>query len=52
MRGIIYLLIATLLAAMGWVASKFVVSHMPGDLFLGVRFVLASLILLPFAISV
>ncbi|WP_028771411.1 DMT family transporter [Shewanella waksmanii] len=48
MRGIIYLLIATLLAAMGWVASKFVVSHMPGDLFLGVRFVLASLILLPF----
>ncbi|WP_394202996.1 DMT family transporter [Shewanella waksmanii] len=48
MRGIIYLLISTLLAALGWVASKFVVNHMPGDLFLGIRFLLAALILLPF----
>lgn len=48
MRGVLYLFIATLLAAVGWVASKMVVIHMPGELFIGARFLLASLLLLPF----
>lgn len=46
--GEIYLLGATLLAAVGWIASKLVVLEMPGPLFIGVRFFIASLILLPF----
>ncbi|ABZ77870.1 protein of unknown function DUF6 transmembrane [Shewanella halifaxensis HAW-EB4] len=48
MRGVLYLFIATLLAAVGWVASKIVVQSMPGELFIGSRFLLASLVLLPF----
>jgi drug/metabolite transporter (DMT)-like permease len=46
--GEVYLLGATLLAAVGWIASKLVVLEMPGPLFIGVRFFIASLILLPF----
>ena len=48
MRGEFYLLIATLLAAVGWIASRLVVLAMPGEVFLAARFLLASLILLPF----
>ncbi|QIR15612.1 DMT family transporter [Shewanella aestuarii] len=48
MRGPLYLLIATLLAALGWVASKLVVEQMPGEVFIASRFLLASLFLLPF----
>ena len=48
MRGVLYLFIATLLAAVGWVASKIVVQSMPGEVFIGTRFILASLILVPF----
>lgn len=48
MRGVLYLFIATLLAALGWVASKIVVQSMPGEVFIGARFLLASLILVPF----
>ena len=50
MRGELYLLCATLLAGVGWIASKLVVMEMPGPVFIGVRFVVASLILLPFCI--
>ena len=50
MRGELYLLFATLLAGVGWIASKLVVLEMPGPVFIGVRFVVASLILLPFCI--
>jgi len=38
MRGEILLLIATLLAALGWIASKIVVTAMPGNLFIASRF--------------
>ena len=48
MRGVIYLFIATLLAAVGWIASKLVVVSVPGELFISTRFLCASLILLPF----
>lgn len=48
MRPELYLLSATLLAGFGWVASKIVVQALPGELFLGLRFILAGLILLPF----
>lgn len=50
MRGELYLLFATLLAGVGWIASKLVVLEMPGPVFIGVRFLVASLILLPFCI--
>ncbi|MFA0195618.1 DMT family transporter [Vibrio artabrorum] len=50
MRGELYLLLATLLAGVGWIASKLVVLEMPGPVFIGVRFFVASLILLPFCI--
>lgn len=50
MRGELYLLCATLLAGVGWIASKLVVMEMPGPVFIGVRFFVASLILLPFCI--
>ena len=50
MRGELYLLFATLLAGVGWIASKLVVLEMPGPVFIGVRFVVASLMLLPFCI--
>ncbi|MDD9174433.1 DMT family transporter [Aliivibrio finisterrensis] len=48
MRGVLYLVIATILAAIGWGASKMVVMTIPGDIFIGTRFLLASLVLLPF----
>ncbi|WP_076539503.1 DMT family transporter [Shewanella sp. UCD-KL21] len=48
MRGALYLFIATLLAAVGWISSKLVVDEMPGEVFIASRFMLASLILLPF----
>ncbi|QFU24155.1 DMT family transporter [Shewanella eurypsychrophilus] len=48
MRAELYLLIATLLAALGWIASKLVVIEMPGEAFIAIRFLLASLVLLPF----
>ena len=48
MRGALFLFIATLLAAIGWVASKIVVMDMPGETFIASRFMLASLVLLPF----
>ncbi|MBJ2135763.1 DMT family transporter [Paraglaciecola chathamensis] len=47
-RGELHLLSATLLAAVGWVASKLVIDVVPGDTFLAVRFLLASAILFPF----
>ncbi|GAA5213210.1 DMT family transporter [Corallincola platygyrae] len=47
MRGEIYLVLTTLLAALGWGASKMVVAEMPGDLFIGSRFLIAGLLLLP-----
>ena len=48
MRGEFHLLLATLLAAVGWIASKIVIESVPGDIFLSVRFLFASLILFPF----
>lgn len=48
MCGVLYLFIATLLAAMGWIASKVVVQSMAGEMFIASRFILASLILVPF----
>ncbi|MFT6986542.1 MAG: drug/metabolite transporter (DMT)-like permease [Psychromonas sp.] len=48
MRGAFYLLMATLLAAVGWIASKLVVVEVPGDIFIAARFLIASLILSPF----
>ncbi|MFT4837264.1 MAG: drug/metabolite transporter (DMT)-like permease [Psychromonas sp.] len=48
MRGEFHLLLATLLAAIGWIASKSVVVEMPGDIFIAARFLIASLILFPF----
>lgn len=50
MKGELCLLFATILAGVGWIASKLVVLEMPGPVFIGVRFVVASLILLPFCI--
>jgi len=47
MSGAIYLLITTVLAAIGWAASKLVVAEMPGDSFIAARFLLAGLLLLP-----
>ncbi|ABM03892.1 hypothetical transmembrane protein DUF6 [Psychromonas ingrahamii 37] len=48
MRGEFHLLLATLLAAIGWIASKSVVVEVPGDVFIAARFLIASLILFPF----
>lgn len=48
-RADLYLLITTLLAGLGWIFSKEVVSVWPPFLFLGVRFFLGGLLLLPFA---
>jgi len=41
---------ATMLAGIGWIFSKQAISEMPPFLFIGSRFALASLILLPFCI--
>ncbi|WP_308303106.1 EamA family transporter [Shewanella sp. GutCb] len=48
LRGEILLLLATLLAAVGWIASKRIILEVPGETFITARFLLASLILLPF----
>lgn len=48
MRGELYLVLATLLAAIGWGSSKIVVLEVPGDIFIAARFLLAGLVLLPF----
>lgn len=48
-RADLYLLVSTLLAGLGWIFSKEVVSVWPPLLFLGVRFFLGGLLLLPFA---
>lgn len=48
-RADVYLLVSTLLAGLGWIFSKEVVSAWPPLLFLGVRFFLGGLLLLPFA---
>jgi drug/metabolite transporter (DMT)-like permease len=48
MRGEFHLLMATLLAAIGWIASKSVVVEVPGDIFIAAIFLIASLILFPF----
>lgn len=50
-RADIYLLITTLLAGLGWIFSKEVLAAWPPLLFLGVRFFLGGLLLLPFAWS-
>ncbi len=50
-RADIYLLVSTVLAGLGWIFSKEVVSVWPPLLFLGVRFFLGGLLLLPFAWS-
>ncbi|MCL1092748.1 DMT family transporter [Shewanella kaireitica] len=51
LRGELLLLLATLLAAFGWVASKQIISEVPGSVFISARFLLASLILLPFCFN-
>ncbi|WP_413693639.1 DMT family transporter [Psychromonas sp. KJ10-2] len=48
MRGEIHLVLATLLAGIGWIASKLVITGIPCDLFIASRFFIASFILLPF----
>jgi drug/metabolite transporter (DMT)-like permease len=48
LRGKLFLLLATMLAGVGWIASKLVILHMPGEVFIAARFLIASLILLPF----
>lgn len=48
MRGEIYILLVSLLAALGWIASKLVLAGMPGDIFIASRFLLASVMLFPF----
>lgn len=48
MRGEFYLFVATIVAAIGWVASKSVLVAVPGEVFIASRFLLSSVILLPF----
>jgi len=48
LRGELYLLLATLLAAVGWIASKLIILEVPGEVFITARFLLASFILMPF----
>ncbi|MFZ1341793.1 DMT family transporter [Thiothrix eikelboomii] len=50
-RADMYLLMTTLLAGLGWIFSKEVVAVWPPLLFLGVRFFLGGVLLLPFAWS-
>ncbi|MEH6533542.1 MAG: DMT family transporter [Photobacterium frigidiphilum] len=47
-KGEFYLLFATIFAAIGWLAAKMVLIEMPSGAFIGGRFILASLLLLPF----
>ncbi|SEG37942.1 DMT family transporter [Vibrio hangzhouensis] len=48
LKGEGYLFLATLFAAVGWVASKYVLQEMPSSSFIGGRFLIASTLLLPF----
>ncbi|MFA0049481.1 DMT family transporter [Vibrio breoganii] len=48
LKGELFLVLATILAAIGWVASKLVILEVPGEVFITSRFLLASLILFPF----
>ncbi|MGR5177472.1 DMT family transporter [Vibrio mediterranei] len=48
LKGEGYLFLATLFAAVGWVASKYVLQEMPSSSFIGGRFLIASALLLPF----
>lgn len=47
-RGELFILLSTILAGVGWIASKFVILEVPGVTFVTARFLLASIILLPF----
>ncbi|GGP44443.1 membrane protein [Shewanella algicola] len=47
-RGELLILLATMLAGIGWIASKLVILEVPGETFVTARFLLASIILLPF----
>lgn len=51
LRGELLLLLATFLAAVGWIASKQIITQVPASAFISARFLLASLILLPFCLS-
>ena len=48
-RADLYLLLATFLAALGWIFSKEVLNALAPLLFLGLRFLIGGLLLLPFA---
>ncbi|QSA19887.1 EamA family transporter, partial [Vibrio furnissii] len=50
LRAEIILVLTTLLAAAGWVFSKQAIQGLPPFGFIGLRFVTASLILLPFCL--
>ncbi|MGB6138119.1 MAG: DMT family transporter [Shewanella sp.] len=47
-RGELLILLSTILAGIGWIASKLVILEVPGETFVTARFLLASIILLPF----
>lgn len=49
--GELSVVLATFLAALGWVSSKQVVSLMPAAQFIGLRFLVAAMVLLPFCLS-
>ena len=49
MRGEFHLLLATLLAAIGWIVAKLVVVEVPSNIFIAAIFLIASLILFTFA---
>lgn len=49
--GEVFIFIATFVAGLGWVASKEVIQVMPAAHFIGIRFLLAAIILLPFCFS-
>ncbi|MFD2176758.1 DMT family transporter [Veronia pacifica] len=48
-RGVIFIFIASLLAASGWIFSKEAIQGLPPFGFIGLRFILASLFILPFS---
>lgn len=50
-RAELFLIITTFLAAAGWVFSKEAIQELPLFSFIGIRFILASLCLLPFCFS-
>ncbi len=51
MRSELILITATILAAIGWIASKLVIQGMANDMFIALRFLTASLLLLPFSVK-